>query len=272
MENNFNPDEPVKEYTGVWIPREVWEHPELSNTDIRCYGEIAGFNEFYGSNAWLAKKMNCSEKTASRAICNLLSLGLLENCGFNGRFRKLRVVRDFPKSQEDWTKMSNQTGQKCPSRLDENVQHNNTSIINKSNKQVNNTSKPTAVAVRAKETETAVSNNPNSVLISHWRKVMGDLNADGKNLRAMKLLRKKYDVPTICRVIDALPEMMSQPYETRVADFVDLYSRWNKVMDWGRRRMIEQQKNQQEAEEMEEYNPFGKYEERLKERSRKKRL
>lgn len=92
--NNIDPNNPVKEYTGVWIPREVMECEELSATEKIAYGEIACFNECYASNAWIAKRIGKSESTARNSISKLKSLGFVEDCGFNGRFRLIRVLRN----------------------------------------------------------------------------------------------------------------------------------------------------------------------------------
>ena len=62
--DNIDPNNPVKEYTGVWIPREVMECEQLTPVEKIAYGEIASFSKCYASNAWLAKRIGKSESTA----------------------------------------------------------------------------------------------------------------------------------------------------------------------------------------------------------------
>ena len=59
-------------------------------------------------------------------------------------------------------------------------------------------------------------------------------------------------------MIDALPQMMKEQgrYAVRVADFVELEKKWNKIMDWGRRKMIETQKQKEDEEQLKDYKPF----------------
>lgn len=86
-------DNPIKEYTGVWIPAEVMESDELEPLDKLVYGEIASFRECYGSNAWLAKRVKRSIRTVIDSVNKLVNLGFVERSCFNGRSRTLRVVK-----------------------------------------------------------------------------------------------------------------------------------------------------------------------------------
>lgn len=114
MQNQLDPNNPVKEYTGVWIPAEVMESTELSPIDKLVYGEIACFKECYASNAWLAKRICRSEMTARRSVAHLIELGFVEECGYNGRFRVVKITRPcskmnttlFKNEQSDCSKMN----------------------------------------------------------------------------------------------------------------------------------------------------------------------
>ena len=81
----LDPDDPSKEYTGVWIPKDVMECKELCATDKMTYAEIASFTECYASNEWLAERIGRSVSTASKSVNRLIELGFVEPCGFNGR-------------------------------------------------------------------------------------------------------------------------------------------------------------------------------------------
>lgn len=96
QQSKLNPDAPVKEYTGVWIPADVMESEQLSPIEKILYGEIAGFRQCYASNAWLANRIGRSERTVKRLISHLIELGFVQNCGFNGRFRLIQVCQKCP--------------------------------------------------------------------------------------------------------------------------------------------------------------------------------
>ena len=124
--------------------------------------------------------------------------------------------------------------------------------INKSlNKKIN------SVPKNSEHAEIVKKASPVKELIDHWNKVMGgSLCINDLNRYAIIRLEKKFGTDTLKRVISALPEMLATPYETRVSDFVDLEKRWNKVMDWGRRRAIAQAKQNAEIEAERAYKPF----------------
>lgn len=96
----LDPDDPSKEYTGVWIPKDVMECKELCATDKMTYAEIASFTECYASNEWLAERIGRSVSTASKSVNRLIELGFVEPCGFNGRFRKIRVANGCKPSKK----------------------------------------------------------------------------------------------------------------------------------------------------------------------------
>lgn len=93
-QTELDPNNPIKEYTGVWIPREVMECEQLTPVEKIAYGEIASFTKCYASNAWLAKRIGKSESTARNCVSKLKKLGFIEDCGFNGRFRTVRVLKN----------------------------------------------------------------------------------------------------------------------------------------------------------------------------------
>nr|DAP52302.1 MAG TPA: helix-turn-helix domain protein [Caudoviricetes sp.] len=96
MQENIDPNNPTKQYTGVWIPKHIIECDELSPLEKICYGEIRSFEKCYASNAWFAKRLNIHENSAGRIIRHLIKLGFVEELGFNGRFRTIRALADDP--------------------------------------------------------------------------------------------------------------------------------------------------------------------------------
>lgn len=70
-------DQPTK-YTGTWIPAIVMLDQELSLYDKAVYAEIASYPTFFGTNDFLAKRLNISVRKVQ------YSIKLLQDKGFIG--------------------------------------------------------------------------------------------------------------------------------------------------------------------------------------------
>lgn len=209
MQSQLNPDAPVKEYTGVWIPAEVMESEELSPIEKILYGEIAGFRECYASNAWLAKKIGRSEKTASRLINNLIKLGFVENSGFNGRFRTIHVVSrrvSLPKNEESASpKMSNIIIKS----------KNNSKLLDKS-------------PVEKSE----YGNREVNSLFAYWQEKTGIAPSNNKmNRNACHTLIRQRGEDGAKKVVDAIAHTLSSndKFAPRVSSFAELYGAYGKL-------------------------------------------
>lgn len=214
----LNPDAPVKEYTGVWIPADVMESEELSPMEKLLYGEIAGFRECYASNAWLAGRIGRSERTVKRLISHMIELGFVVNLGFNGRFRTIKVAlpcgklasRGDKNDTSDVTKMS-------PIIIKSNI--SDKSLIEKS--PVENSSKKT------------YGNKDINDLFDYWKsRVEGIAPSSNKiNRNACSTLIRQRGVDGAKKVVDAIHQaMVSQDkYAPRVSSFSDLYGAYGKL-------------------------------------------
>lgn len=216
-------ENPIKEYTGVWIPAEVMECDALEPLDKLVYGEIASFRECYGSNGWLAKRIKRSEKTASRSVQKLIKLGFVINAGYNGRFRILIVAKFV---QSDWTNLSSLNGQGCPT---ENKVENKVKIIS------NDSGEPQ---------KSEYGNHEVNALLELWEHETG-LTANvakANRLAAYNLLRKRgFDgakavIQMVGRAIHS-----GDKYAPRIASFRDLqgqYEKLSKLEAWQARQNI----------------------------------
>lgn len=87
--------EPVRQFKGVWIPREIWEHPDLTWLEKCLLAEIDSLSRHEkpctASNGWLGKRFNVSEERMANIISDLRHRGFIEDVGFNGRIRSIRV-------------------------------------------------------------------------------------------------------------------------------------------------------------------------------------
>ena len=79
---------PNRAFKGVWIPKEIWEHPELSMTERCLLAEIdslSGDNGCYASREYLAERMGKSVQHVVDMITKLRKLGLIIDLAFDGR-------------------------------------------------------------------------------------------------------------------------------------------------------------------------------------------
>ena len=204
----INPDAPVKEYTGVWIPADVMESEELSPMEKILYGEIAGFRECYASNAWLASRIGRTERTVKRLLSHLIELGFIEKCGFNGRFRLIRVCQNCHASRvkNDTPAVSKMTP------------------INKSIDKSINIDK----SIEGKPSE--YGNKDVNELFSYWREVVKIEPSNNKaNRNACNTLIKQRGKDGAKKVVDLIAKAMTEQFAPKVSSFNELYGAYGKL-------------------------------------------
>lgn len=85
-----------RDFKGVWIPKEIWLSKELTLLEKIIYIEIDSLdneNHCTAGNEYFAEFCNCSESKVTKTIRKLKELGMVEEVDFDGRHRKLRVVK-----------------------------------------------------------------------------------------------------------------------------------------------------------------------------------
>lgn len=209
--NELNPDAPIKEYTGVWIPAEVMESTELSPMEKLLYGEIAGFRVCYASNAWLAGRIGRSEVTVTRLIQHLIECGYVEKLGFNGRFRTIRVVRPIKNDESASSKMTNII-----------IKNNN------SNKLLEHRQNDVPV----ENSKKTYGNRQINELFDYWQEHVGIAPSSNKaNRNACMTLIRQRGVDGAKRTIDYIGKAIrsQDKYAPRVSSFSDLYGAYGKL-------------------------------------------
>ena len=86
-----------RDFKGVWIPKEIWLNNDLDMFEKIIYVEIDGLdneNHCVAGNEYFATFCNCSQSKVTKAIKHLKDLNMIEELEFDGRHRKLRVVKD----------------------------------------------------------------------------------------------------------------------------------------------------------------------------------
>ena len=92
-------DELVRDFKGVWIPKDIWLDNRLNALDKIILVEIDSLDATeegcYASNQYLAEFCQCSESKISSAINKLIKLNYLEIAKFDGRkrFIKSRILK-----------------------------------------------------------------------------------------------------------------------------------------------------------------------------------
>lgn len=84
------------DFRGVWIPKSIWLHPELSMLDKVLLAEIHNLAQTdtscSASNKYFAEFCGCSERSISSSISKLIKLNMVSVQNFNGRQRELKVT------------------------------------------------------------------------------------------------------------------------------------------------------------------------------------
>lgn len=135
--------ETVRQFKGVWIPKEVWLDEQLTYFEKAVYAEIDsldGEDGCFASNKYLAGFFGCTERHIRRALSHLCELGYVKTEMFDGRKRVIKICRIFSETEQmqggtkmspgdknvlsEGTGMSSQRGQECPPRNSYNIDDN----------------------------------------------------------------------------------------------------------------------------------------------------
>tara|TARA_R110002020_G_scaffold463318_1_gene683355 strand:+ start:1190 stop:1831 length:642 start_codon:yes stop_codon:yes gene_type:complete len=90
----------AKEFTGVWIPKAIYQDDKLTPTDKLILADIfnlcseGGF--YFKTNETIAKDVNISISSISRTIKKLINLKYIK-CEFNGRSRLIKLTSTLVK-------------------------------------------------------------------------------------------------------------------------------------------------------------------------------
>jgi len=87
-------DEMIRDFKGIWIPKEVWFDTRLGALDKIILVEIdsldANEEGCYASNQYLAEFCQCTETKISTSVSKLIQLKYIEILKFDGRKRYLK--------------------------------------------------------------------------------------------------------------------------------------------------------------------------------------
>ena len=103
----------AKEFTGVWIPKAIYEYQDINPTDKLILTDIFNLCKnsglFFKSNETIALEVGVSRATASRSITKLINKGYITK-SFDGRNRRLKLTHQ--ETHIDSSGGSNRVGRK----------------------------------------------------------------------------------------------------------------------------------------------------------------
>lgn len=238
MINNLNPDNPKKEYTGVWIPKAVMECKELTPTDKIVYGEIACFDRCYGSNKWLAERICKSEVTASRCVSKLVKLGFVRFDGVKGNVRFIKVYQ---------RRQVTSSATRGVIIDDEAVLSSTTNIDKSIEKSIDNVDTNVSTDESSDVLVTSKKNPDIDQAFLMWEEVMGyPLHETKKERYSVNtiLRRKEMDLDKL-RVMLRLVEASQHDKYKRfsISSFTDLMYKTNELRAWAKEKYAQQQSN-----------------------------
>ena len=105
-----------RDFKGVWIPKDIWLHTELSFLEKCLAAEIDsldGDDGCYASNQYFMNLFGLKESTIRNAIGKLKKLNLVKQVGFDGRER---ILRGYSKLRVSPQTDSGQTAEKPAGR------------------------------------------------------------------------------------------------------------------------------------------------------------
>lgn len=117
----------IRDFKGVWIPKEVWLDTRLNALDKVILTEIDSLDNgergCYASNRHLAEFCQCSENKVSTTISKLKKLGYIYVQSFDGRTRELRS-RLFKNENQPFEFQKAESQNSKESNIDSNTDNN----------------------------------------------------------------------------------------------------------------------------------------------------
>ena len=239
MGRELDPDNPRKEYTGVWIPKAVMECKELTPTDKIVYGEIACFERCYGSNKWLAERICKSEVTASRCVSKLVKMGFVKFDGMKGNVRFMKVYQ---------RRQATSSTTKGVIINDKAALSSTTSIDKSIDKRLDIGTK---VPIGEKASNDVVVRSQRSLDIDEafviWEEVMGyPLHSSAKERQSINALlsRKEMTLDRLRLMVRLIAESQKDRYKRfSIGSYTDLVYKTNDLMAWAREKQAQQQES-----------------------------
>lgn len=93
--DTIDPNNPQKQYKGIWLPKEILDNPDLTPTEKILLAIIESLDDeqaggCYASNEYLSSKIDSTAKSTSNRITSLKEKGYIIQTKYDGRHRFIR--------------------------------------------------------------------------------------------------------------------------------------------------------------------------------------
>jgi len=122
-----------RDFKGVWIPKDIWLNKELSMIEKVILIEIDSLdNEYHciASNEYFAEFCNCGVSTVTRAIKHLKDLNFIRELAYDGRHRRLSIVKMISQTNQN---DESDSSKRLSNNKDISTSNKDITIINNSN-------------------------------------------------------------------------------------------------------------------------------------------
>lgn len=211
-----------REFTGVWIPKNIIEDRQLKPVDRLIYAEISCFEICTMTNLTLSERAGCSEDTASRSVGRLKTSGYIKVVGFNGRVRKMQSLHIAPPQNAEAASAK-------PHRLPPQNKAQDNSIDNKENTSITN-------VIEGKPQE--YGNNDINEIFGYWSETIGIpiRSKVQRNRNSCSTLIKQHGLDGVKKLIQGVRLAMDDQYAPNISDFISLQSKQNELIMWGHKK------------------------------------
>lgn len=251
MQNYNEPCE--RQFTGVWIPREILEDENLKAVDKILYAEIASFGE---NGCWKKSEelmaMVGVKTDAFQASCKRLVDGgyITQNRKFGRIIR--RITLGFSRTEKSHRR-GNPVDEHRENPINESREKPVVHIDNTKENTIDNTilsiDNRQASEVQVKETNKPVEygNRDINELFTYWNETLSFEITSRKqaNRRACYNLIKKAGVDGVKKLINTVAVAYSEQYAPKIRDFEDLQARLNALLAWAKTKMVQNTQNQE---------------------------
>ena len=216
-------------FTGVWIPAEVFETKDLTSKELLLYGIVASYrNGCYLTSEDLEAKIRCKSETRRKSVKHLCELGFI-TCQkqTNGRLL-LKSTLGFQTAQNEPQATKQQKTSNQPTQPPEALETQENGQIQQNSEQV----------------QEQYGDEDINWCFDEWENIIGTPIASRakQNRYACRNLLKKevsHNVAkghdTVGNLLKLVRESKKDQYAPRIADFSDLQSKLNQLLDWAAR-------------------------------------
>ena len=118
-----------RQFTGIWIPRQVVEDERLDWIDRALYGEIQSYDDCFKTNESLGNRIGETERNVQKRIAHLKELGYVEQTHFDGRLRHLRACLPVRGRHVQPDTPDTSSGTPIDNSIDNNIELSKTDVL-----------------------------------------------------------------------------------------------------------------------------------------------